>query len=101
MTGSVIVVDLPAVGAAGRPEDHAAVGPELDRRCAEIVQDVTPAVRTIGIRGLSMTDHPGRSAAELADVIIRTGTDRYDPGRRLAFTEFYDSLGVQRTPSRP
>ncbi len=54
-----------------------------------------PRVARIGVRGLSLVDHPGWSASELADVIIRTGTDRHDRERLLPFTAGYDALGVE------
>ena len=71
------------------------MGPELDRQCVAIVRSVAPAIHRIGVRGLSMIDHPGWSVDELADVIIRTGTDRHDPERSLPFTAGYDALGVE------
>ncbi len=91
---SVHMIDLPEIEESAPPEDHAVVGPELDRRCAAIVRSRAPTVHTIGVRGLSLIDHPGWSAAALADVIIRTGTDRYEPERLLPFTAGYDALGV-------
>jgi hypothetical protein len=91
---SVHVIELPEVEESAPPEEHAAVGPELDRRCAAIVRTAATGVRTIGIRGLSLIDHPGWSAAALAEMIIRTGTDRYEPERLLPFTAGYNALGV-------
>jgi hypothetical protein len=91
---SVHVVDLADVEESASPEEHAAVGPELDRSCAAIVRATAPSLRKIGIRGLSLIDHPGWSAVDLAEVIIRTGTDRYEPERLLSFTAGYNALGV-------
>lgn len=91
----VVRIRVPHVDDAAPPEQHAAVGPELDRGCAEIALATDPAPGTVGIRGLALSDHPGWTADALAAEIIRTGTDRHDPVRRLPFTEFYDSRGVE------
>jgi len=41
------------------------------------------------LRALSMIDHPKYTLDELADIIIKTGTDKYDPNRRgVAHEEF-------------
>lgn len=86
---------MPPVDETAPPEQHAAIGPELDRRCAEIASAAEPVPRRVGIRGLSLTDHPGWTAEALAAEIIRTGTDRHDAVRRLPFTEFYDGHRVE------
>ncbi|MFC7625667.1 hypothetical protein [Microlunatus sp. GCM10028923] len=92
---TVVRIRVPQVDDASPPDRHAAIGPELDRRCAEIVLTSDPVPSKIGIRGLSLTDHPGWTADELAAEIIRTGTDRHDPVRWLPFTAGYDRLGVE------
>ncbi|GAB3751876.1 hypothetical protein [Microlunatus parietis] len=92
---TVVRIRVPHVDEAAPPEQHAAIGPELDRRCAAIASAAEPVPGMVGIRGISLTDHPGWTADTLAAEIIRTGTDRHDPERRLPFTEFYDNHGVE------
>ncbi|HLT61402.1 MAG TPA: hypothetical protein VK020_09440 [Microlunatus sp.] len=87
-------VAVPAVADTAPPGRHAEIGPELDRRCAEVVRELAGGVERVGVRGLSLVDHPGWTAAGLAAEILRTGTDRHDPDRRFAFTAWYDELGV-------
>lgn len=41
-----------------------------------------------------MHDHPAMSAAKLAETIVRTGTDRYDPTRSPVLADLYDAWGV-------
>ncbi|MFH1780638.1 MAG: hypothetical protein ABH841_01360 [Candidatus Nealsonbacteria bacterium] len=41
------------------------------------------------IRALSITDHPQHTVDQLADIILKTGTDKYDPDRKgVAHKEF-------------
>jgi len=40
-------------------------------------------------RALSLTDHPKYNLEQLTEIIIRTGTDKYDPNRKgVAYEEF-------------
>lgn len=44
---------------------------------------------TFLLRALSMTDHPKYNLNELTDIIVKTGTDKYDPNRKgVAHKEF-------------
>jgi hypothetical protein len=45
--------------------------------------------RRLAVRGLSLTDHPGKSALELIEIVASLGTDRYDPTRQVVLEDFY------------
>ncbi len=38
--------------------------------------------KSIVVRGIASSEHPDISVDELIDIIIKTGTDRYDPNRK-------------------
>lgn len=41
-----------------------------------------------------MYDHPDMATTELAEAIVRSGTDRYDPARTPVQADFYNPWGV-------
>lgn len=78
---------------AYRPGDkasEAAAGAAVDALIATLV----PTGSRVAIRALSMYDHPDMSTFKLAETIVRSGTDRYDPARIPVQAAFYDPWGV-------
>lgn len=82
------------VEATGDPTDPA-TSVWIGRLVDEQVVALMGPRRRAALRGLSLQDHPGLDAQELAELIERTGTDRYDPARRPVLADLYDPLGVQ------
>lgn len=74
-TAKIVEVDLPEYKANVKP-DYLAVGPKLDEVLEKhfMGQDIV-------LRCMGSQDHPGKTLDELADIIMRTGTDKYDPAR--------------------
>lgn len=72
---TVIPVSLPDYQVQSEP-DHRAIGRRVD---AVITSHFSGA--TIIARGLSADDHPQLTVEELINIILTTGTDRYDPKR--------------------
>lgn len=63
--------------------DYAVVGSKIDQVIAENFEG------TFLARELSVADHPQYTIDELADIILKTGTDKYDPSRKgVAHEEF-------------
>lgn len=72
---TIITVPLPDYQVQSEP-DHRRIG----RRVDDAVR-AHFAGRKIVARGVSAEDHPGLTVDELIGIILRTGTDRYDPDR--------------------
>jgi len=88
----VVSISVPSYDVAS-PPDAETVGAVLDEAiCKNFGQD---GVREVGIRGISLIDHPGHTHDSLAEVILSTGTDRYDPHRKGPLHEAYDPYGVE------
>lgn len=87
--GRLITLDLEA-DKAGEP-GFAAAGGVVDAAIVKLV----PADAVVAVRALSIYDHPSMSCLQLADTILGTGTDRYDPTRRVVLADFYDPWGVE------
>jgi predicted PhzF superfamily epimerase YddE/YHI9 len=68
-------IALPEYKANTKP-DYLAVGSKLDRLLEEHFAGQDIVLRCIGSQ-----DHPGKTLNELAEIIIKTGTDKYDPVR--------------------
>lgn len=64
--------------------DYLSIGKKLDR----LIETHFPNSR-IAIRGISLTDHPSLSVGEFMAIVLRTGTDKYDPSRQGVLHEFY------------
>ncbi|MGB7957507.1 MAG: hypothetical protein WCF77_01520, partial [Minisyncoccia bacterium] len=63
--------------------DYAAIGIRIDQTIEENFEG------TNLLRALSITDHPQYTLDQLADIILKTGTDKYDPNRKgVAHEEF-------------
>jgi len=54
-----------------------AIGPKVDEFIGENLEDGQYVVRAI-----SLADHPGKTLDELAAIILKLGTDKYDPSRK-------------------
>ena len=67
-----------------RVPDYVTIGRRLDR----YIETQFPG-RRIALRGISLTDHPGKTLDELAAIILKIGTDRYDPQRRGIHHDYY------------
>jgi hypothetical protein len=70
----------------GKAPDHSAVGKQLDEVIKENFIGKTVVIRCIGSQ-----DHPGISLTHLTDIILRSGTDKYDHKRvGIGYQEFVD-----------
>lgn len=64
--------------------DNAVIGPELDGLLKQNFMGQKVVIRCIGIQ-----DHPGLNLDELADIVLKTGTDKYNPKRLgVGYDEF-------------
>jgi hypothetical protein len=72
----VLEVAIPEYKAGEKP-DRLVVGPKIDRLLEEEFLG-----RRIVIRCIGSQDHPGKTVDELEEIVIRTGTDKYDEKRR-------------------
>lgn len=71
----VVEISLPEYTIDKQP-DYAVIGSKIDKVVEENFEGVFLE------RVLSITDHPQYTLDQLADIIIKTGTDRYDPCRK-------------------
>lgn len=71
----ILEIALPEYKANAKP-DYLAIGPKLDGLLEQHFMGRDIVLRCVGSR-----DHPGKALDELADIIIKTGTDKYDPAR--------------------
>jgi len=76
MTAKVIEVHLPEYNIKKKP-DYVKLGKKVDK----VIEKSFPDGKYI-LRALSSDDHPNLSLNKLADIILKTGTDRYDPNRK-------------------
>lgn len=68
----------------GKAPDHEAVGAKLDKLLKRHFMGKRVVIRCIGSQ-----DHPKLSLDELTDIIMKTGTDKYDPARMgVGYKEF-------------
>lgn len=70
----IITVSIPEYTVDAQP-DYDAIGSRIDKVLRENFEG------TYLLRVLSMIDHPKYSLDELVDIILKTGTDKYDPNR--------------------
>jgi hypothetical protein len=75
------------------PPDAESVGAALDEVICQTFGAAVP--REIGIRSVSLFDHPGHTHDSLADVVLASGTDRHDPDHTSVLSETYGPLGVE------
>lgn len=65
------------------PPDYLVVGAKIDKAVSENFEG------KFLVRALSVADHPQYTLDELVEIILRTGTDKYDPNRKgVAHEEF-------------
>ena len=71
----IVIISLPEYTIDTQP-DYAAIGDRIDKAIEENFEG------TFLVRALSITDHPQYTIDQLADIILKTGTDKYDPTRK-------------------
>lgn len=79
----IITISLPEYTIENQP-DYEKIGTRIDRAMADNFEG------TFLVRELSITDHPQYSLDMLADIIIKTGTDKYDPSRKGVSHESFE-----------
>lgn len=90
--GLVTEISLPSYSVAS-PPDCESVGSALDAVVCATFGVV--GGRAVGLRCVSLLDHPSHTHDSLADVILTTGTDRYDSSRTGPLRTAYDPYGVE------
>jgi hypothetical protein len=79
----VIEISLPEYTIKKKP-DYVKIGKKVDSTIGKAFPDGKYILRAIGA-----DDHPNLTLEELIDIIIKTGTDRYDPKKKaVAHEEF-------------
>lgn len=71
----IVEVSIPEYTLENKP-DYKVVGEKVDKVISENFEGRFLA------RSLSIMDHPQYTLDELVDIIVRTGTDKYDPNRK-------------------
>jgi hypothetical protein len=74
--GMVYMISLPEYSIDSAP-DEIAIGAKLD-----VLLKQHFLGKSILIRGIASSEHPGKTIDEIVDIIQNTGTDRYDPTRK-------------------
>jgi len=78
----VVTVSIPEYTIDTQP-DYAVVGAKIDKVLSDNFEG------TFLLRALSITDHPQYNLDELTNIVLNTGTDKYDPNRKgVAHEEF-------------
>jgi hypothetical protein len=78
----IITISIPEYTIDHRP-DYATVGLRIDEALTQNFSG------TYLLRALSIADHPQYTLDQLAEIIINTGSDKYDPNRKgVAHEEF-------------
>jgi uncharacterized protein (DUF952 family) len=75
-SAKILEIALPEYKANVKP-DYLAIGPKLDKLLERHFMGQDIVLRCIGSQ-----DHPGKTVDELTDIILKTGTDKYDPARK-------------------
>jgi hypothetical protein len=79
----VLELPLPEYSIDSQP-DYVAIGIKIDRIIEENF-----AGKDVAIRAISSMDHPQLVLDSLAEIVLETGTDKYDPNRKgVAHEEF-------------
>lgn len=82
MEPKVIEISIPEYIVDTQP-DYKAIGEKIDKAIADNFDG------NFLLRALSITDHPKYTLDEFVDIILKTGTDKYDPDRKgVAHDEF-------------
>jgi len=83
----IVEVSIPEYTIESQP-DYVAVGTKIDKVVAENFEGRLLA------RELSIADHPQYTLDELVDIIARTGTDKYDPDRKMVAHETFEAYNL-------
>jgi len=70
--------------------DFNAIGFQVEEKIGEEFPN-----KWLAMRGISLADHPGKSADELEQLILEYGTDRYDPDRKGVHHEMDEKFGIE------
>ena len=82
MNPKIIQISIPEYKIETQP-DYISVGEQIDKTITDNFNG------TFLLRAFSMIDHPQYALDELVDIILKTGTDKYDPNRKgVAHEEF-------------
>ncbi|MBD3303830.1 hypothetical protein GF343_01685 [Candidatus Woesearchaeota archaeon] len=76
MAANVIEVHVPEYSVKSKP-DYVEIGKKVDKAVEKNFSDGKYIIRAIG-----SDDHPGLSLHKLTQIILKTGTDKYDPKRK-------------------
>jgi hypothetical protein len=85
----VLTITLPEYK-PGQPPDHKHIGEKLDKLLKQYFMDKKVVIRCIGSQ-----DHPNLSLDELTDIVVKTGTDKYDVKRMGVGYEEFVRKGIQ------
>ncbi len=78
----IIEVSIPEYSIDSQP-DYLAIGEKIDKVVSENFEG------KFLVRALSIADHPQYTLDDLVGIILKTGTDKYDPDRKgVAYEEF-------------
>lgn len=80
----IISLPLPEYNIASQP-DSKSIGAKIDKAL-----EVNFDGKDVAIRALSLTDHPQLTLDEFVEIILKTGTDKYDPNRKGVDHEVFD-----------
>lgn len=75
MPPKIITISIPEYSVETQP-DYLSVGIKIDK----VLEDNFDGIFLL--RALSISDHPQYTLDELVDIIVKTGTDKYDPKRK-------------------
>ncbi|MEL6250661.1 MAG: hypothetical protein AAFR87_01515 [Bacteroidota bacterium] len=80
---------LPAYSLEKEP-DFQLIGSQIEAKIGEEFSN-----QYLAMRGISLKDHPGKSPKELESLILKYGTDRYDPNRKGVQHEIDEEYGIE------
>jgi len=82
MSPKITTISIPEYSLETQP-DYSDVGAKIDKALEDNFNG------TFLLRALSISDHPQYTLDELVDIIVKTGTDKYDPNKKgVAHEEF-------------
>jgi hypothetical protein len=79
----IVSISIPEYTIEKQP-DYEAIGSRIDKVLADNFDG------TYLLRALSVTDHPQYTLDQFADIILKTGTDKYDPNRKGVDHEVFE-----------
>ena len=80
---TIVKISLPEYTIDKQP-NYIEIGAKIDKAMAENFEG------TFLVRELSITDHPQYTLDEFVDIILKTGTDKYDPNRKGVAHESFE-----------